>query len=225
MINWRKWRHITKLDPDKPITPKAVAAIVDSGTDAIMISGTQNITRDNVAKLVGMLKDYSIPKVLEPANMEGLRDDLDFMFVPSIINTDVSFWMMGAQKEWVQRCKINWDKVVPEAYIVLNPDSAVARLTRSKTNISAKEVAAYAEAADRFFHFPVVYIEYSGTYGDPEVVKAVRERLDKAILYYGGGIDSREKAKTMAKYADTIIVGNAVYGNNGIEVLKETIVD
>ena len=28
----------------------------------------------------------------------------------------------------------------------------------------------------------------------------------------------------MAKYADTIVVGNAVYENGGIEKLKETIV-
>ncbi|MCD1294503.1 geranylgeranylglyceryl/heptaprenylglyceryl phosphate synthase [Methanocella sp. CWC-04] len=224
MIDWRKWRHITKLDPDKPITPKDVAAIVDSGTDAIMVSGTQNITKENVANLVGMLKEYSIPKVLEPANIDGLRDDLDFIFVPSIINTDVSFWIMGAHKEWVQHYKVDWDRIIPEAYIVLNPRSAVAIVTKAKTDIPVKEVAAYAECADRFFHFPVVYIEYSGTYGDPAVVKAVKEKLDKSVLYYGGGINSREKAEEMAKYADTIIVGNAVYENGGIEKLKETVV-
>mgnify|MGYP005832383659 CR=1 FL=1 len=223
MINWKKWRHVTKLDPDKPITPKDIAAIVDSGTDAIMVSGTQNITRENVTDLVGMLSEYSIPKVLEPANAESLID-LDFTFVPSILNTDIAMFFMGAHKEWVQRCEINWDKIVPEAYIVLNPNSAVARVTRSKCDISAKEAAAYAECADRFFHFPVVYIEYSGTYGNPEVVKAVSEKLDKSILYYGGGINSREKAEEMAKYADTIVVGNAVYEKGGIETLKETIV-
>jgi phosphoglycerol geranylgeranyltransferase len=224
MIDWKKWRHVTKLDPDKPITPKDVAAIVDSGTDAVMISGTQNITRENVGRLVEMLSDYSIPKVLEPSGTEGLRDDTDFLFIPSVLNTDVAFWFMGAHKVWVQHFDIDWDKVVPEAYIVLNPASAVAMVTKAKAEISPREAAAYAECADRFFHFPIVYIEYSGTYGDPSLVKAVSERLHDSILYYGGGINSRERAEMMAKYANTIVVGNAVYEQGGLERLKETVV-
>ncbi|WP_174590485.1 phosphoglycerol geranylgeranyltransferase [Methanocella conradii] len=224
MIDWRKWRHVTKLDPDKPITPKDVAAIVDSGTDAIMLSGTQNITRENVASLADMLKDYDIPKVLEPSNTDGLRDDMDFLFVPSVLNTDVAFWFMGAHRMWVQNFRIDWEKVVPEAYIVLNPKSAVARVTKAKTDILPGEAAAYAECADRFFHFPIVYVEYSGTYGDPAVVKAIRERLHSSILYYGGGINSRERALEMSRYANTIVVGNLVYEPGGIEKLKETII-
>jgi phosphoglycerol geranylgeranyltransferase len=216
MIDWKKWRHVTKLDPDKPITSKDVAAIVDSGT--------QNITRQNVANLVDMLNEYQIPKVLEPSGIEGLRDDLDYLFIPSVLNTDVAFWFMGAHKVWVQHFNINWDKVIPEAYIVLNPRSAVAVVTKAKTEIPPKEAAAYAECADRFFHFPIVYLEYSGTFGDPALVKAVREKLHDSILYYGGGINSREKAEQMAKYANTIVVGNAVYESGGIELLKETVV-
>jgi phosphoglycerol geranylgeranyltransferase len=59
-------------------------------------------------------------------------------------------------------------------------------------------------------------------YGDPKVLRAVSEAIDSATLYYGGGINSAEKAAEMAKYADTIVVGNAVY-ERGIEVLKATI--
>lgn len=224
MIDWKKWRHVTKLDPDKPLTKKDVAVIVDSGTDAIMVSGTQNITKDNVAHLVDMLKEYSIPKVLEPAGAAGLRDDLDLLFIPSVINTDLAFWIMGAHKLWVQHFPINWEKVVPEAYIVLNPKSAVAMVTKSKTDLTASDAAAYALCAEKFFHFPVVYIEYSGTYGDPALVRTVKEGLRESRLFYGGGINSREKAEEMARYADTIVVGNAVYESGGIEKLKETIV-
>ncbi|OPY25623.1 MAG: Geranylgeranylglyceryl phosphate synthase [Methanocella sp. PtaU1.Bin125] len=225
MIDWKKWRHVTKLDPDKPITPKDVAAIVDSGTDAIMVSGTQNITKENVAHLVDMLKDYSIPKVLEPAGAPGMREDLDFIFVPSVFNTKNSKWLVGMQKDFVRDTNFNcWDKVIPEAYIILNRFSAVAIVTRADCGIGPKDAAAYAELADRFFKFPVVYIEYSGTYGNPELVRAVREKLHNSQLFYGGGIDSREKAETMAKYAHTIVVGNAVYRKGGVEKLKETIV-
>ncbi len=225
MIDWKKWRHVTKLDPDKPITKQDVAAIVDSGTDAIMVSGTQNITKENVANLVNMLGEYNIPKVLEPAGSPGMRDDLDFLFIPSVFNTKNSKWLVGMQKDFIRDNPVDyWDKVIPEAYIILNPLSAVALVTRAEARLSPKDAAAYAELADRFFKFPVVYIEYSGTYGNPELVKAVREKMHNSQLFYGGGIDSREKAETMAKYANTIVVGNAVYKKGGVEKLKETIV-
>ncbi len=225
MIDWKKWRHVTKLDPDKAIKKQDVAAIVDSGTDAIMVSGTTGITKENVANLVNMLSEYSIPKVLEPSPAGVIRDDLDYIFIPSVFNTKNSKFLAGMQKDFVRDYPVqNWDQIIPEAYIVLNPLSAVALVTRAQTGLSPKDAAAYGELADRFFHFPVVYIEYSGTYGNPELVKAVREKLKDSVLYYGGGIDSREKAETMAKYAHTIVVGNAVYKKGGVEKLKETIV-
>jgi phosphoglycerol geranylgeranyltransferase len=89
-------------------------------------------------------------------------------------------------------------------------------------NIGADDVAAYTAVADRYFHFPIVYIEYSGTYGDPDVVRAASEALDKSVLYYGGGINSAERAAQMSRYADTIVVGNAVY-EQGAAVLKATV--
>jgi phosphoglycerol geranylgeranyltransferase len=47
---------------------------------------------------------------------------------------------------------IVWEKVIPEAYIVLNPNSAVGRVTGADCNISAQEVAAYASVADHYFN-------------------------------------------------------------------------
>ena len=112
--------------------------------------------------------------------------------------------------------------VVPEAYIVLNPDSAVGRVTRADCGIGPREVSAYATCAERYFRFPIVYLEYSGMYGDPAVVKAASEVIDKSILYYGGGINSAQKAAEMSRYADTIVVGNAVY-EQGAAVLKASV--
>jgi len=220
---WKTWAHVTKLDPDKNLTEDQIAEIATSGTDALMLSGTLNITKENMQELRDQVKEYGLPLVIEPAGPESvILDEIDLLFIASVMNTKQSQWIVGKHKQWAMSGSIPWNKVIQEAYIVLNPKSSVAQVTGSDCTISAAEVAAYAEVADRYFQFPVVYIEYSGTYGDPEIVKAAAQAIDNAVLYYGGGIDSGKKAAEMAQYADTIVVGNAVY-DRGVQTLIETV--
>ena len=225
-MKWKDWVHVTKLDPDKQLKAGDIEAIAASGTDAIMLSGTLNVTEDNLKDLLKQVKTYGLPLVMEPAGPEAvLTQGIDYIFVPSVMNTTDVTWIVGKHKAWVQmhKGKIPWgEAIVPEAYIVLNPNSSVGRVTKALCHLKPEEVAAYASVADHYFHFPVVYIEYSGTFGDPSVVKAVSEALSSSILYYGGGINSAEKAAQMGKYADTIVVGNAVY-DLGAAVLKATV--
>jgi len=224
-MKWKDWVHVTKLDPDKQLRPGDIDAIATSGTDALMLSGTLNVTKENLLSLQKQIARYDLPIVMEPAGPEAvLVEGIEYVFVPSVLNTTDVQWIVGKHRFWVQQQdgKIPWDMVVPEAYIVLNPSSSVGRVTKAICDLKPAEVAAYTSVADRYFSFPIVYIEYSGTYGDPAVVKAAAEAIDRAILYYGGGINSAEKAAEMGKYADTIVVGNAVY-DQGAAVLKATV--
>jgi phosphoglycerol geranylgeranyltransferase len=224
--NWKTWTHVTKLDPDKRLTGGAIEEIATSGTDALMLSGTQNVTRDNLLELLDQVSPYGLPVVVEPASPDCAIFDggIDHLFVPSVLNTNDVRWIVGKHYTWLlsNGDGIKWDMVVPEAYIVLNPDSAVGRVTGADCNLSAREVSAFAQVADRYFRFPIVYIEYSGRYGDPRVVQAAAGAVHDALLYYGGGIRSAEQAAEMGRYADTIVVGNAVY-EEGIEVLRATV--
>ena len=224
--NWKTWTHVTKLDPDKRLPGGAIEEIATSGTDALMLSGTQNVTRDNLLELLDQVSPYGLPVVVEPASPDCAIFDggIDHLFVPSVLNTNDVRWIVGKHYTWLLNNGdgINWDMVVPEAYIVLNPDSAVGRVTGADCNLSAMEVAAFAQVADRYFRFLIVYIEYSGRYGDPQIVRAAAGAIKDALLYYGGGIRSAEQAAEMGRYADTIVVGNAVY-EEGIEVLRATV--
>jgi len=211
---WKNWKHITKLDPDKQITETALETIVESGTDAIMISGTQNITNKNVLQLITLLKEYKIPKILEPATPDAVvYEDIDYIFVPLVLNSMDLEWVIGKHVEWIKTHEINWDRVIPEGYIVLNPESAVAKLTKAVTNLTFEEVKAYAEYAEKYLRLPIIYVEYSGTYGNSKLVKDLSELISEASLLYGGGIDTKERATEMKSYADVIIVGNVVYTN------------
>ncbi len=223
LTKWKNWVHVTKLDPDKCLKPGDIEAIAVSGTDALMLSGTLNVTRENLTALQKQVKAYDLPLVMEPAGPEAvLLDGIDYVFVPSVMNTTDVRWIIGKHRDWVLHQKVNWEKIVPEAYIVLNPDSSVGKVTKAVCSLTPAEVASYALVADRYFHFPIVYIEYSGMYGNPGVVKAASEAIDSSVLYYGGGINSAERAAEMSRYADTIVVGNAVY-ERGPDVLKATV--
>jgi phosphoglycerol geranylgeranyltransferase len=220
---WKNWVHVTKLDPDKILPAGAIAEIAASGTDALMLSGTLNVTAKNMAALAEEAKASGLPLVVEPSDPEAvLWDGVDLVFVPSVLNSSDVQWIVGKHRSWLQKHQVQWEKVVPEAYIVLNPGSSVGKVTKAACSLTGTEVASLAALADHYFHFPIVYIEYSGMYGDPAVVKAAADAVESAAIYYGGGIDSGEKAAEMARYADTIVVGNAVY-DKGIAVLKETV--
>jgi len=222
-LQWKNWVHVTKLDPDRNLTAKAIADIAASGTDALMLSGTLNITRENMAALRQMVASSGLPLVVEPASPECIiQEGIDLLFVPSVLNAADTQWIVGKHRQWVTQQEVDWSRVVPEAYIVLNPASSVARVTGADCTLAPGDVAALANVADHYFHFPIVYIEYSGTYGDPAVVKAASEATESALLYYGGGINSARRAAEMARFADTIVVGNAVY-EAGTSVLRETV--
>src|SRR5690625_1979676 len=107
---------------------------------------------------------------------------------------------------------MNWDEVFMEGYCILNPESKAYQ----KTNCSLpddEDVISYAFMTEYIFHLPIFYLEYSGTYGDPELVKKVRKELNKTKLFYGGGITTAEQAKEMKQYADVVVVGNSIYTN------------
>ena len=124
-MKWKDWVHVTKLDPDKQLKPGDIDAIAASGTDALMLSGTLNVTQENLAMLQKQLKAYDLPLVMEPAGPEAvLMQGIDYVFVPSVLNTTDVAWIVGKHQAWVrqQKEKIPWEYIVPEAYIVLNPE-------------------------------------------------------------------------------------------------------
>ena len=157
-MKWKDWVHVTKLDPDKQLKPGDIDAIAASGTDALMLSGTLNVTQENLAALLKQVKTYDLPLVMEPAGPEAvLMQGIDYVFVPSVINSTDVQWIVGKHRAWVQvqKGKIPWDSIVPEAYIVLNPESSVGKLTKPSANLTPEEVAAYTTIADHYFHFPI----------------------------------------------------------------------
>ncbi|MBT2290236.1 heptaprenylglyceryl phosphate synthase [Paenibacillus albidus] len=207
------WRHVFKLDPDRELGDEDLAAICRSGTDAILIGGSTGVTYENTVELLDRVQQYDLPCALEVSDLEAAVPGFDLYLIPMVLNTPDPAWIVGHHRRAIERYGflIPWEQVVTEGYIVLNDDSAVARLTGAETALSGDEAAAYAQVADRLMSLPVVYLEYSGRFGDMETVQTVRESLEHSQLFYGGGITCEAEARQVAALCDTVVVGNIIY--------------
>ncbi len=147
--------------------------------------------------------------------LEYLNDNM----LPELIKQKLPWPVRSVLGDTATSFAMSWflDQAVFEAYIVQNPDSAAARQSGvTADNVLTPEIARQrALVADRHLKSEVIYIEYSGTYGAEEaidIVDAVADDLTRARLWYGGGIDTREKSQAMlAAGADTVIVGDVFH--------------
>lgn len=213
MYDFREWKHAFKLDPNKEITDAALESVCESGTDAIIIGGSDGVTLENVLDLMARVRRYTVPCVLEVSSVETVTPGFDLYFIPTVLNSTDPDWMMKLHHQAVKEYGeiMNWDEIAVESYCILNPECKAAKLTKANTALDADDVMAYAIMAERMFHLPIFYLEYSGTYGDPRMVEIAKSNLSEATLFYGGGIRTVEQAKEMGQIADVIVVGNVVY--------------
>lgn len=212
---YTNWRHVFKLDPERDISDEALEQLCLSGTDAILVGGSSGVTYDNTVDLLARIRRYEVACALELSDASCGVPGFDGYFIPSVLNAGNAEWLIGRHAEALADFGhlLPWDDVVGEAYLVLNPDSTVARVTNAKATLTSSEAVAYAQVADRLWNVPVLYLEYSGTFGDMALVGRVKGSLNQARLIYGGGIDSPERARSAAEVADTVVVGNIIYSN------------
>ncbi len=213
MYDFREWRHVFKLDPNKEISDEHLDAVCESGTDAIIVGGSDGVTLDKVLHLMSRIRRYTVPVVLEISTIESVTPGFDLYFIPTVLNSSDTRWIMGLHHEAVKEYGdvMNWDEMIMQGYCILNEECKAAKLTGAKATLSKDDTIAYAIMAEKMFSLPIFYLEYSGTYGDKEIVEAVKNNLQTTKLFYGGGIKTVEQAMEMARFADTVVVGNIIY--------------
>ncbi|WP_051503479.1 heptaprenylglyceryl phosphate synthase, partial [Paenibacillus forsythiae] len=200
------WRHVFKLDPDRAISEANLRAVCQSGTDGILVGGSTGLTYDNTARLLSGTQRYGVPCALEVSDLSAVVPGFDAYMIPMVLNASDPAWIVGHHRAAVERYGdfIPWELLLAEGYIVLNGDSAVARVTGADTGLSAEGAAACAHIADKLMSLPIVYLEYSGRFGEVQTMRAVREAVGHARLFYGGGVAGPDEARLAASLADTV---------------------
>ncbi|MEH7114902.1 heptaprenylglyceryl phosphate synthase [Neobacillus niacini] len=213
MYDFREWRHVYKLDPNKEISDDRLEKLCESGTDAVMVGGTDGVTLEKVLELMARIRRYTVPCILEVSSMESVTPGFDLYFIPTILNSNDTKWITGLHHQAVLEFGeiMDWEEIVMEGYCILNEECKAAKLTSAITTATTEEVKAYAMMAEKMFHLPIFYLEYSGKYGDPHLVSEVKKVLENTVLFYGGGISTVDQAAEMAEKANVIVVGNAIY--------------
>lgn len=215
MYDIRNWRHVFKLDPNKPIDDDALQQVCESGTDAVVVGGTDGVTLENVLNLMARIRRYHVPCVLEVSTIESITPGFDLYFIPTVLNSKNPKWVNGIHHHAIKEYGdfMDWDEILVEGYCILNKECKAAVLTDANTDIDETDVIAYARMAEHMYRMPIFYLEYSGSYGDVSLVANVKEELQQTVLFYGGGIGNIDQAKQMSEVADVIVVGNAIYTN------------
>lgn len=209
------WKHVFKLDPDKLIDDADLERVCLSGTDAVIVGGSSGVTYDNTADLLSRVRRYEVPCTLELSDSDAAVPGFDLYFIPVVLNTPDGDWITGLHQKALKEYGnvLDWDRVVPEGYVILNPRSMAARVSGALAPADARDLKAYGMLADRLFRMPVFYVEYSGIWGDMSWVREAKTALRNARLFYGGGIRTPEQAREALDAADTIVVGNLIYEN------------
>ncbi|UJL47253.1 heptaprenylglyceryl phosphate synthase [Virgibacillus sp. NKC19-16] len=207
-----EWKHIFKLDPAKEISNEHLEMVCESGTDAVIVGGTDNVTLDGVMNLLMRIRRYSITCILEISTMEAIAPGFDYYFIPMVMNSKAKKWMMDMQHQAIKQYRelMNWNEIFFEGYCILNQDAKAFTHTNSFMPDDG-DVTAYAYMAEHVFHLPIFYMEYSGKYGNPKLVEQVKSELESTLLFYGGGIENVSQAREIKEHADVIIVGNGIY--------------
>lgn len=209
------WRHVFKLDPERDLSDDALDRICTSGTDAVIVGGSSGVTFENIVDLMARIRRYEVDCALEVSTLDGAVPGFDGYFIPLVLNTNRAEWITGWQTEGLKEYGsfVPWEETAAQGYIILNAEATAAKLTEAQTELTGEELIAHVRMADRLMRLPVIYLEYSGRFGDMQLVKRARTAIANAQLFYGGGIDNAEKARQAAEAAHTVVVGNIIYND------------
>ncbi|WP_306056574.1 geranylgeranylglyceryl/heptaprenylglyceryl phosphate synthase [Natronococcus wangiae] len=250
-IDWDEITHVTKVDPAKPLPPdlevlEGTNLVLVGGSDNV----SEGNSLEAIERVTAAFPE--LPIFQEPYSSEHVSRDTveaaDYLSIPAVYNGDWDHFvgkhvdlftevgkkpdeLLGSgipivgdliASKGVDAVTELAAKVVGEGYVVQHLESTAAAVSGVDAKYTPEQVAGAALATEALYGFPIFYVEYSGTYGGPTDVEAAARYLSETALFYGGGIDSAEKASEILEAgADAIVVGDCFHDDP--ETFRETI--
>ena len=223
--------HFTLLDPDEITDPEATVSIakrmMEAGTDLFLLGGSLGVTESDIDGVIGVLEPLGLPIVLFPGNINGISMRADAILFMSLLNSDDTYYIIGAQVQGAPIIHRYGLEALPTAYLIVGYGGAAGYVGKARPlPIDKPEVtAAYAMAAE-MLGMRYIYLEAgSGAPSPipPRIIGAVRRAASNARILVGGGIRSPEDAVKAARAgADIIVTGTVVEENpeNAVSIVR-----
>lgn len=211
--------HFTLIDPAKiPSLESAeniAKALVDAGTDCLMIGGSLGVSERDVDEVAIGLKKFGLPLIAFPGNISGLSKYVDAVLFMSLLNSEDPYFIVGAQVAGAVVVAKYGIEALPTGYIIVGHGGTAGYVGKARPVPYEKPelVVAYALAA-YMLGMNYIYLEAGSGAPQPvppESVRLVKAALPSAVIIVGGGIRDPDIATQLARAgADVIVTGNVV---------------
>jgi phosphoglycerol geranylgeranyltransferase len=207
-------------DPEKPLPPETVTRFEEAGADALLVGGSLNVTPYDIDEYVGELRDRGVelPVVLFPGGLNNIARSADAILFMVLMNSLDTYWLMGAQVAAAPLVKRLGLEAIPTGYLIVGHGGAAGHVGRVlPVPYETPYIAAAYAAAAELLGLRFLYLEAgSGAPRPlpPEAVAAARRAAPGLVLLAGGGVRSREAARTLIEAgADAVVVGTLAERN------------
>jgi len=210
------------LDPDK-LTKESCKKMIQLGNenqiDYFFVGGSL-LTDDSLTSIVNQIKaESSIPVILFPGSNNQICKDADAILLLSLISGRNAEALIGQHVIAAPLLKRSGLEILPTGYMLIDSgkQTTVSYISNT-TPIPADKpaIAACTAMAGEQLGLKLIYLDGGSGALNPvsgELIHLVRQSVDIPIIV-GGGINSKEKARTALEAgANLIVVGNGIEKN------------
>ena len=211
--------HFCLIDPDKQ-SPKEAGQLAklaaDSGSDAIMVGGSQAGQIMFLDKTVSEIKQaVKIPVILFPSSHSGISRHADAIFFMSLLNSRSPQYLIEEQMKGSILVKTFGIEALPMGYLIVESGSTTAAAWAGDVKLIPRERPEFAlgySLAAKYFGMRFIYLEAGSGAKQPvpdQMIGLVKHAVGKdTFVIAGGGIRDPETAKNkVAAGADIIVTG------------------
>jgi len=214
----RKKMHMTLIDPAEQEPGESAKMAYEAylaGTDAIMIGGSTNLTRELMDETILAIKEkINLPVIIFPSGVDVISQYADAIYFMSLLNSrDVNF-VIRQQVMGAPIIKKIGLEPIPMGYLIIEPGMTAGRVGQAELikRDDIKTAIGYALAA-QYLGMKLVYLEAGSGAPEPvpqEMISAVKKETDIPLIV-GGGIRTPQQARAIVKAgADIIVTGTLV---------------
>lgn len=172
--------HFTLIDPsevDEDEVVEIVKKAKNAGTDAFLVRpsfGTSPLLIKDTLKKIKSAVD--LPVLSLPTNVDGLTKEIDALFFITLLNSNNTYWMIGAQALGAPVLKQMNMETIPTAYVIIEPGATTSWMGDVKPLPRDNcKLAAIHGLGGEYFGMRFLYLETGEKVKQPIPVEMVSE--------------------------------------------------